>query len=857
MDNLTNSNSLLNDSIVKGVIEGCGYHICHTETECKRSAVSKSYDDLNLSELSTYYLEGCEIPALWNHQYLAVKAAKEGKNVCVTTSTSSGKSEIFILSALELLANDPNAKVLAVYPMKALNRQQVERWKEAYEGVGKIDGDTKWHERENILKTKRVVVMTPDVIHAWLLDNINNNRYGNVVKDFIRNISLVVVDELHLYKGLFGTNSAYLFRRLNNVRRLLRGTNDTAQYITASATLPNACEHSFNITGASDFVEIGIDVDGSPMAKKTFYFVEKADDATKASEEALVKAFTELDATKSITFVESRQKTGVMANNLDSNGTDGIFAYRSGYEVASSNIIADALENGRFRGIISTSALEIGIDIDGLNLCIIADMPHDKNSYQQRIGRVGRGKCDNSYVIVVKNDHSLPSKLLFEEFGCNIDKVLPNYEPALYLEDPTIQCVQALMHVGDHDNCEYAQWKKPSHQRPVFDGKDLFPSSFGVLCDKVLNGQYPGEYEKYAEKCANPQRAYTLRHFSKQFSIAAVTEHEDILPKDEQISREQIATEGYPQAIRSTYKNGKRIRERIVRVINGEHKIIAKRCNTSGILKTDSYHRGYVIPNFEKEHRHGTIEFGECVAFNLQLHEHQTVYGYYETTRSKRIYNPYTDEEGLSAPYFLPKLGTTGTVIFHPAFNEKNVKVSDIADILFETFLRLRAFDRNDISHKGSRLFSEFENENLRSGNKFVALYDTNKINITKKLLDERLLKDLMGYIKQYMDIVISTLCPKINDETRHALTALCDSVLNHEAAKEFIPAGKEKRIKPGSKVLYHLATAEGSEEKIIECTFAGKGNIEGTCSLNVGGSIYLDDIPLDCIETTAETIFK
>ena len=81
--------------------------------------------------------------------------------------------------------------------------------------------------------------------------------------------------------------------------------------------------------------------------------------------------------------------------------------------------------------------------------------------------------------------------------------------------------------------------------------------------------------------------------------------------------------------------------------------------------------------------------------------------------------------------------------------------------------------------------------------------------------------------------------------------------MLNHEAAKEFIPAGKEKHIKPGSKVLYHLATAEGSEEKIIECTFAGNGDIEGTCNLNVEGSIYLDDIPLDCIETTAETIFK
>ena len=87
----------------------------------------------------------------------------------------------------------------------------------------------------------------------------------------------MVIDELHLYKGMFGTNSAYLFRRLNNVRCLLRGTHDIAQYITASATLPNACEHSFNITGAKNFVEIGMDLDGSPMYEKTFFFVEVAD----------------------------------------------------------------------------------------------------------------------------------------------------------------------------------------------------------------------------------------------------------------------------------------------------------------------------------------------------------------------------------------------------------------------------------------------------------------------------------------------------------------------------------------------------------------------------------------------------
>lgn len=267
----------LDKQTVKALIEECGYMVCHTETERGREEEKQSYSDLNLSAVSTNYLEGREIIQLWKHQYLAVKAAKEGKNVCVTTSTSSGKSEIFILSALELLAKDPNAKVLAVYPMKALNRQQVRRWQKAYgeDKIGKIDGDTKMDDRLHILQTKRVVIMTPDVIHAWLLDNLNETIFGNgdIIKDFIRNISLVVIDELHLYKGMFGTNSAYLFRRLNNVRCLLRGTHDIAQYITASATLPNACEHSFNITGAKNFVEIGMDLDGSPMYEKTFFFV--------------------------------------------------------------------------------------------------------------------------------------------------------------------------------------------------------------------------------------------------------------------------------------------------------------------------------------------------------------------------------------------------------------------------------------------------------------------------------------------------------------------------------------------------------------------------------------------------------
>ena len=224
--------------------------------------------------------------------------------------------------------------------------------------------------------------------------------------------------------------------------------------------------------------------------------------------------------------------------------------------------------------------------------------------------------------------------------------------------------------------------------------------------------------------------------------------------------------------------------------------------------------------------------------------------------KGKKTYFPYSTN-GLPNPYFLPTLKTTGTIIFHSSFNNTGVNVGDIADILFEIFLRLNAFDRNDIGHKGGRLYSDFENESLRSGDRFVAIYDTNELNITNKLLDEKLLKDVIGYVKRHMDIVISTLCPNINDNTRQALAALCDSILSNKGISEFVSLGKEKFIKLGSKVIYHLPLVEGQHEKTAECKFIGNGNIEGTCNLMFGGERFLGNVPLDCIETTSETIFE
>jgi DEAD/DEAH box helicase domain-containing protein len=487
----------MNKETVINILKETGFQIDYQRTEEAREATFTPYDDLYLSDRSKQLLKDRDIN-LWSHQHDAIKLAKEGRNICVTTSTSSGKTEIFQIAALEVLAKNPEAKILAVYPMKALNRQQVERWERTGYRVGKIDGDVEVAERADLLLNSQIVVMTPDVIHSYLLKSINDRRNGDVVCKFIMNISLVIIDELHLYKGVFGTNSAFVFRRLNNVRRLLRKdkkmSTDFAQYITASATLPNAPKHSLDVTGVGNFVEIGPEQDSSPMAEKHFFFVEGG-----AALAQLVKRFAELDDAKSITFVEGRQRTGELANAVGRSIEEEledveVYPYRAGYEKDTVDLITEKLNQGQFKGVFSTSALEIGIDIDGLNIVIIADMPHDKNSYQQRIGRVGRYGCDISFVIVVKDDTSFASRLLFEKYDYDIDKALPSYEPSLYLEDENVQNIHALCHVGDHDWCEYQHWKSSSIKNE-FNHGGCFPESFVELCNNIVKEQYSRSYD--------------------------------------------------------------------------------------------------------------------------------------------------------------------------------------------------------------------------------------------------------------------------------------------------------------------------------------------------------------------------
>ena len=851
--------SVKNEKDIKSIIIANGFKICKEKREDKRDAISVSYSDLNLSKQSVAFLKGKDINTLWEHQYLAIKKAKEGKNLCITTSTSSGKTEIFQIVAIEKLKESPDSKILAIYPMKALNRQQLERWEKTGFKVGKIDGDvTDSETRKTVLQNSQIVVATPDVIHAFLLGRLNDNTVGKVIQDFIKSVSLVVIDELHLFKGVFGTNSAYLFRRFNNIRRLLkRKSKDFAQYITASATLPNAIEHSFNITGVTGFEEISIQQDASPMAEKVFYFVEQDD--TDADVVNMVYDFSTVDDAKSITFVEGRQRAGEMAHRIgqmvSENAADsGIYPYRSGYETESVNVITEKLNKGNFKGVISTSALEIGIDIDGLNIAIIADMPYDKNSYMQRVGRVGRYGCEKSYVIVVKTS-SFASQLLFDEqkYNYDIDKVLPNYEPALYLEDKTVQNIHALCHVGNTDYCEYAKWRKEFNQAQQFDDGGCFPSSFAKLCQDILTGQESKDYQaKENNLVGAPQIAYPLRFISDIYKILPVKGEKNFIPR-ESITREQVVSEGYEGAIRNTLYKGEYIRERVIYINFPKREVFVAR-EWNNYISTKPQTSRFIIPNFNKDFRYRTIYFGEAKIYNLSTKEYYYIYGYKEKCNGKSTYYRYKSSNGNERKLIIPPLQTTGVVFFHPSLNAQGVNRQDIATILFEVFLRLRAFERNDINYREGRLFNS--NDVLKRDDHFVAIYDANEFNITSRVLDAGLLKQLFKYISDNIDTVTTSICPNINPVTVDALNDLCQSILNNEADLAYKELGKERKFKKKTEVIYRMSSKEDPEVfNEYKCIFVARDE-DGTYTILLNGDLKFD-IPADSIEPSENTEYE
>ena len=368
-----------------------GEELAHVAVEPPRSARTEPFpDDLDPRVASALVAQG--ITALYRHQAEAWDALRAGGNAIVTTSTASGKSLAFNLPVLDLLAREPKSRALYLYPTKALSQDQA-RALGAFglKGVKPAiyDGDTESERRWQIRKWANVVLTNPDMLHVGVLPH--HDRWGDV----LANLRFVVVDEAHVYRGVFGSHVANVLRRL---RRLARAYGSEPQFILASATIANPAQLAESLLGEPATV---VDSDAAPATERTIALwnpelidAELGVRASALGDASRLLAGFVSNGLRTICFAKSRKAVELIhrfaSDRLDAAAAARIAPYRAGYTPTQRREIEQRLMAGELLGVTATDALELGIDIGTLDCAISVGFPGTVSSLRQQWGRAGR-----------------------------------------------------------------------------------------------------------------------------------------------------------------------------------------------------------------------------------------------------------------------------------------------------------------------------------------------------------------------------------------------------------------------------------------------------------------------------------
>ena len=368
-----------------------GEELAHVAVEPPRAGRAEPFpDDLDPRVASALVAQG--ITALYRHQAEAWEALRAGGNAIVTTSTASGKSLAFNLPVLDLLAREPKSRALYLYPTKALAQDQARALAAlGLKGVKPAiyDGDTEADRRWQIRKWANVVLTNPDMLHVGVLPH--HDRWGDV----LANLRYVVVDEAHVYRGVFGSHVANVLRRL---RRLARVYGSEPQVVLASATIANPPQLAESLLGEPAAV---IDSDAAPATERTIalWNPELIDPelglrASPLGDASRLYAGFVSRGLRTICFAKSRKAVELIhrfaSDRLDDDTAGRIAPYRAGYTPTQRREIEQRLTAGELLGVTATDALELGIDIGTLDCAISVGFPGTVSSLRQQWGRAGR-----------------------------------------------------------------------------------------------------------------------------------------------------------------------------------------------------------------------------------------------------------------------------------------------------------------------------------------------------------------------------------------------------------------------------------------------------------------------------------
>ena len=344
---------------------------------------------------------------LYSHQAEAIAAVLRGEDVAVVTGAASGKTLCYNLPVLDALLRDHQARALYIFPTKALAQDQLAAWRQLTDGLvpaesaATYDGDTPSSARARVRKTARLLITNPDMLHVGILPHHTGWR------PLFAGLRYVVLDEMHSYRGLFGSHVANLLRRL---RRVCEFHGSRPAFICCSATIANPRAFGQELIGRPVTL---IDDDGSPHGEKhiVLYNPPLVDARQGVRRSLVLESATVADwflsrGLATIAFSRGRLSTELLLTYLRrAAGRRGEFSnrirgYRGGYLPRERRAIEQGLRSGKVRGVVSTNALELGVDIGELDVCVLAGYPGTVASTWQQAGRAGRRQGVSAAVLI-------------------------------------------------------------------------------------------------------------------------------------------------------------------------------------------------------------------------------------------------------------------------------------------------------------------------------------------------------------------------------------------------------------------------------------------------------------------------
>ncbi|RMX96317.1 hypothetical protein D0866_16410, partial [Hortaea werneckii] len=478
------------------------------------------------------------IESLYSHQTEAINALHDGQNVIVSTSTSSGKSLIYQIPVLHQLESEPQTRAMYIFPTKALAQDQRRSLKDLLSylpGLEQVmcetfDGDTPMSERNTIRDEARIIFTNPDMLHLTILPQ------EEAWRSFLQNLRYVVMDELHVYNGLFGAHVALIMRRLRRICAAVG--NRKVKFISCSATVANPEEHMRTLFGLDKDVTL-VDFDGSPSGRKEFLcwntpFKDPGDPTSGRgdtfAETARLFCQLILRGVRVIAFCRVRKQCEVLTTavkaELHSLERDEVMnrvmAYRGGYTAQDRRKVEKEMFDGKLVGIIGTNALELGVDIGSLDAVLTVGFPYTIANLRQQSGRAGRRNKDSLSVLI---GDCFPTDQYFMQ---NPDEIFtkPNCELQVDLTN--------MLVLEGHIQCA-------AHEMPIRPDEDdkYFGKQLSEICEERLRKDDLGFYHTDDRFLPHPSRTVAIRDTEEShFAIIDTTPgHGNVVLEELEASR--------------------------------------------------------------------------------------------------------------------------------------------------------------------------------------------------------------------------------------------------------------------------------------------------------------------------------